>query len=327
MPPDRNFVRANMRTPESDISESKNLIRKAVYLQYALGFVFTMMVVSAINTGIARYFPAPLYIFWKWVAGPTTVFAAGLSFKHALEAKYPVGDWGKKVGRFFSFSCLLAAGASFLPMYFPATQIALPHFVGEIDQFLGSRLNPPPPPPQLPQQVSVRDAFTEHWFAPLHWYVRDRDGSLRYYDRAGKDPVTGVELTAVTQEIVYDAERRQDQTNWVQESRNRLAARKQNAVDAENLLVSGDYEQALKACRGVESEFHPDPCQDPYHEAARRKADALVKQSKTEMQDDKLDDAVRDAREAVNLDPGNQSAKTVLALAESLERAIRDRNR
>ena len=313
-----------MRTVEPDISESKQLIRKAVYLQYALVFVSTMIAVSAVNVWIAKHFPDPLYIFWKWVAGPTTVFAAGLSFKHALEAKYQVGGWGKTVGRFFSFSCLLAAGASFIPMYFPATQAAFPYFLSGIDQSVAGHLNPPP---RLPEQISVGDAFAEHWFAPLHWYVRDRDGSLRYYDHEGKDPVTGIDLKPVTQDIVYEAERRQNDAERTRESRTRLAARQQKAANAGDLLLSGDYERALQACPGLDSEFNPDPCQVPYHEAARRKADALVIQSKAEMQDDKLDDAVRDAREAVKFDPGNQSAKAALSLAESLQKAIKDRNR
>jgi len=309
-----------MRPGDPDISEQKILWRKAAYLQYALAFVSTMIAVSAINVLIAKHFPEQIYIFWKWAAGPTTVFAAGLSFKHALEANYQAGGWGKTVGRFFSFSCLLAAAASFLPMYFPATQAAFPLFLRGIDQSFGEHLNP------LPEQIRVQDAFAEHWFAPLHWYVRDEDGTLRYYDHEGKDPVTGINLAPVTQEIVYEAERHQDEAKRIQESKNRLAARQQKAGDAANLLLSGDYDRALQACPGLDSEFKPDPCRVPYEEAARRKADALVIQSKAEMQDDKLDDAVRDARQAVNLDPSNQSAKTALSLAESLRQAIKDHN-
>src|SRR5581483_12232134 len=105
--------------------ESKNLIRKAFYLQYALGFIVTMIVVSGFNTWIAMHFlPTQAYVFWKWVGGPTALFAAGLSVKNALEVKYQEKDWAKKVGRFFSFSCWLAVVASFLPMYFPATNAA-----------------------------------------------------------------------------------------------------------------------------------------------------------------------------------------------------------
>lgn len=305
-------------------SEAKHLIRKAFYLQYALGFIATMLVVSAFNTWIAKHLLGDqVYLFWKFVGGSTSIFGAVLSVKHALAAKYPGDKWGKKVGRFFTFACWLAAVASFLPTYFPATEAAFPQAIHRIDRIISEILSPPPkapPTPRPPQQVRVPDAYMEQWFDPLHWYVRDRNGGLRFFVGAKKedtDPVTGAVLAPVTKEVVYEVQRRQD----VQEFTNRLAGRQQKARDAQKALDEGNYELALENCPGVDSEFRPDPCENLYHEAVRRKTNALLKRSKQEIHEDKLDEAVRDAQLALRIDPGNEEAKRVLALAQSLERA------
>jgi hypothetical protein len=130
----------------------------------------------------------------------------------------------------------------------------------------------------------------------------------------------------VTPDIVNEAQRRQKKAEQIQILQDRLAAREQAAAQAKSFLSAGDYERTLDACPNVDPQFHPDPCEVPYHGAAQQKAAVLLKQSKLEIQEDNLDDAVRDARKAVALDRENESAKDVLTLAQNLQQAVRRQN-
>jgi hypothetical protein len=206
--------------------------------------------------------------------------------------------------------------------------------------------NLPAAPPREPQRLAIADAHDFPWFGPRGaqvWYARDRDGSCRYYDRPGKDPVAGEELNPVTNEIVYEAQRLQDErsrTMAVQaaaevergkardavEQHQRMAKaaseqRQRKATDAANALAEGKYDLVLTDCPNGEGNAQDDPCVSLHQEAAHKEASALVKQSQREVQQYELEEAIRNAQQALKLEPNNDPAKNILRLAQTLKRA------
>ena len=180
---------------------------------------------------------------------------------------------------------------------------------------------PPPPPACTPQPVVVSDAYSEPWFGSdgkaRLWYVRDQNRSLRYFTCGGKDPNTGSDLAPVTKDIVYEARRLQDTAAVRAKFQAELAARQRNAEVAQAALAGGHYDQALQQCPALTSEFNPDPCADPYRQAAVLKAENLTQRSEQEIQQNKFYEAERDAQEALKYDPNNPNARTALHFAQA----------
>jgi hypothetical protein len=98
----------------------------------------------------------------------------------------------------------------------------------------------------------------------------------------------------------------------------RLAERWEKARGAQKALDSGKYELALENCPGAESEFRPDPCEDIYREAVG----ALLERSRLERKHNKLDDAIRDAKVVLRIDPRNQAAQQLLDYEQLLDRRL-----
>jgi hypothetical protein len=194
--------------------------------------------------------------------------------------------------------------------------------------------NLPAAPPREPQRIAIADAHDFPWFGPRGaqvWYARDHDGSCRYYDGPGKDPVAGEELKPVTNEIVYEAQRLQDERSRTiaaqvaaeverGKARDAVAQHQQKATEAGNALAEGKYDLVLTDCPNGEGNAQDDPCVSLHQQAAHWKATALVKQSQQEVQQYELDEAVRNALLALKLEPNNQPAKEVLRLAQTLKR-------
>jgi hypothetical protein len=211
--------------------------------------------------------------------------------------------------------------------------------------------------PHTPQLIRIPDAHPYRWFGPdgaLVWYAQDSDGSYRFYDGPGRDPILDGELKPVTRSIVQEAQHIQDEhtkTTALQataeaerarareaaeqrEQRNQEAAelrekvkkeaaqrRRANAQDAERAFAAGDYDLALVDCPDVKQETQNDPCAHVHQKAAQKKVAVLVRQSQENLRKYNLDDAIRDAAEALRLEPGNERAKTVLHYAQGLKRA------
>jgi hypothetical protein len=211
--------------------------------------------------------------------------------------------------------------------------------------------------PHTPHLITIADAHTYRWFGPdgaLVWYVQDSDGSYRFYDGPGRDPILDGELKPVTRDVVQEAQRIQDEhTKTVgsrvaaeaersraleeaeqRELKNRQAAeereklnqeaarrRQVNAQDAERAFAAGDFDLALIDCPDVKHDLQDDPCASVHQEAAQKKVAILVKRSEEDVRKYKLDDAIQDAAEALKLEPESESAKTALHFAQTLKRA------
>lgn len=185
-------------------------------------------------------------------------------------------------------------------------------------------LLPPPPPPRTPQPMTISDPDKWPWF--IHggaavWYMRDRDGSYRYFDGPGKDPVTGEELTAVTRDVVDAARRLQAQRVRQLAIEAAKAGKEESVRHAGDALAKGNYDLVLTDCPSGEGDAQDDPCVALHQQAAHGKATALAMQSQQEVQRYELDEAVRSAQQALKLEPDNQPAKDILRVARALQRA------
>lgn len=206
--------------------------------------------------------------------------------------------------------------------------------------------NVPAAPPREPQRIAIADAHNFPWFGPRGaqvWYARDRDGSCRFYDAPGKDPVVGDELKRVTNEVVYEAQRLQDERSRTiaaqaaaevervrardaveqhqRKAKDAAEQRQRKATDAANALAEGNYDLVLTDCPIGEGNAQDDPCVSLHQQAAHGKATALVTQSRQEVKQYELDEAVRNAQLALKLEPDNQPAKDILRFAQTLKRA------
>jgi len=201
-----------------------------------------------------------------------------------------------------------------------------------------------------PQPLEIEDAYTTEWFngniglkgPPRIWYVQDDNGKFRYFDRPGSDPILGVPLKPVTPEVVQHAEHMQDESRRQAAELEAIAAKRaiaaqerakaasktqaQNEQRAEIIstaggaLSAGNYDLALQGCAEVfKSAPHDQQCKSIYEEAGPKEANILVQQSLREVQQNKLDDALLHADRAMKLDPENQAAKKIKALAQGLK--------
>lgn len=197
------------------------------------------------------------------------------------------------------------------------------------------------------EPVEIADPYTAPWFnpidgRPLVWYVRNSNGTFRYFDGQGRDPLTGAPLMPVTLEIVREAQGRLDREREQSASRAAAAAAQAQATaeseaaavrtkarneqllqitaEASSALATGNFEQALKDCDEVLRAMpRDDRCKSIYREAAPKEARVLVRQSQLEVQQNRLDEALQDAERATKLDPENESAKKIKMMAQMLK--------
>jgi hypothetical protein len=334
------------------------MIWKGIFLRYTLGFFASSLAFSWLTILLAKllvtihFMPASVYTFWVWAGGPTMVFAAGLSVRSTIKKKDPE-EWGVPVSRFFTFTLCLATIAPFLAVHFPNAEVGFERWMSHVDSTIRDIFDP------RPQQINIKDAYTEQWFdrdgQPLIWYAQNPNGTERYFRGSGPDPVTGVELKPVTQSIVEEEKRREDEVNKelqrqrgqqaqsdaaaakaAKDQKERIATAKkadavaeqhrQYAIDAENALAAGNYDRALEDCPDATQDVQDDSCASVHRKAAQMKAAVLVGQSNEEFQEDETDNAIRDAVQALKLDPDNEAGKKILRLAQTLKRADASHN-
>jgi serine/threonine protein kinase len=210
-----------------------------------------------------------------------------------------------------------------------------------------SAIPTPPTPvvPAAPHQLTIPDTSAYNWFdstskQALVWYSTSADGSFRYFDGPGNDPQTGQTLTPVTPDFVASlhppkpvpvapspkqkvasstiAPKAKDKpvSDSATDSLQQDAQREALAQDAQNSLTSRNYRAALDTCAKVLGAAPgSQPCTAIRQHASIKLAEQYVNEASNYWEQGQFDQALKNADQALELDPANQKAAKLRQLA------------
>lgn len=188
---------------------------------------------------------------------------------------------------------------------------------------------------QAAQEITIPKGRRVLWFdgatgEALIYYSLRSDG-YHFFNGPGNDPETGSPVQPVTQPVVNEFHSRQRNLDAQQTSARKQAfaeekRRQQTADDesaaarAQQLFAGQDYPGALQACKPVlVHNMSNDTCLQVKRDASTELAHKLVDEGQTQLQHAQYDSALRDANEAVKLDPDNQPARRLQVTARLMK--------